>query len=113
MARRPNVAGDVIFCGPGKNFVEQCECPASKFGLQKIGLQDKKIFKLKLRENGHEIAIDNCFKSRVALQVTAREVMTFFLEICTISDYITRFPKIVARKSSDLEIMHCLVCRAI
>ena len=80
----------------------QCECLASEFGLRKIVLQKKKTFSLKYCHGG---MIDNCYKSRVALQVTAREVMTFcFLDIITISGYITRFSEIVARKSGDLQI---------
>ena len=59
----------------------------------------------------HEATIDNCYKSRVALQVTAREVITFFLEISTISDYITQFPDIVARRSGDLQIMLLAISR--
>ena len=41
--------------------------------------KEKKSFKLKLRETSHEVMVGNYYKSRVALQVTAREVMTFFL----------------------------------
>ena len=37
------------------------------------------------------------------LQATAREVMTFFLEINTIWGCITRFPEVVAQKSDDLK----------
>ena len=40
--------------------------------------KDKKIFWLKLLKNSHEVMVDNCYKSRVALQVTARKVMIFF-----------------------------------
>ena len=43
MARGPNVACDVIFCGTCKDFVWQCECLASEFDLRKIVLQRKKI----------------------------------------------------------------------
>ena len=70
---------DVIFCESRKNFVEQCECLASEFGLRKIVLQKKKCLKLKLRENSHEVMVDNCYKSLVTLQVAAKEVMTFFV----------------------------------
>ena len=44
------MARDVTFCGPRKDFVAQCECLASEFGVRKIVLQKKKSFKLKLRE---------------------------------------------------------------
>ena len=55
--------------------------------------------------------VDNCYNSREALQVTAREVMTFFLsEISTILGYMTRFPEIVSRRSGDLHTMPWLVC---
>ena len=43
-AGEPNVARDVTFCGTRKDFVAQCECLASEFGLRKIVLQKKKIF---------------------------------------------------------------------
>ena len=33
----------------------------------------------KLRKCFHEVMIHNCYKSRVALQVTARKILTFFL----------------------------------
>ena len=32
------MARDVIFCGLHKDFVAQCECLASEFGLQEIVL---------------------------------------------------------------------------
>ena len=78
----------------------QCECLAFELGLQKIVLERKKSFKLKLRKNSHKVIVDYCYKSPVALQVTAKEVMTFFifLEISTISGYITRFPRSLPEK---------------
>ena len=42
----------------------------------------------KLKKCCHEVTIDNSYTSRVALQVTAREAMTFLLKISTISGYI-------------------------
>ena len=68
-------------------FVAQRESLASKFELRKIVLQKKKCFKLKLRENSHEVMVNTCNKARVVLQVAAREAITFFfpLEISTIS----------------------------
>ena len=75
--------------------------------------KEKESFKLKLRENSHEVMADYYHNLPVALQVTAREVMTFFLKISTISGYITRFPEIVAPKSDDLHIMPWLACREI
>ena len=93
------VARDVIFCGteriPGHQIWSSKNCSP----------KEKKPFKLKLRENSHEVMFDNCFKSRVLLKVTTREVMTLFLEISTISGYITRFPEIVARRSGDFQTM--------
>ena len=50
-----------------------------------------------------------CFKfsakieKMLPLQVTARELMTFFWEISTIWGCITRFSEIVAQKSGDLQ----------
>ena len=38
----------------------------------------KNMFDLKLRENSHDVMVDNCYKYWVELQVAAREVMTFF-----------------------------------
>ena len=112
MAREPNVARDEIFCDSRMDFVAQCECQASEFGLRKIVLQIKS-FKLKFRENSHRVMVDKCYKSWVALHVSAREEITFFLEISTFSNYITRFPEIVARKSGNLQIMPWLMCREI
>ena len=49
--------------------------------------------------------------SRVALQVTAREVMAFFSEVSTILSYVTTFQEIVARRRSDLQIMPLAIDR--
>ena len=77
----------------------------------------------KLRKCCHEEMVDNCYKSPVALhlQLTAKKVMTFFavktkkffifLQISTISDYITLFPEIVARRSGNLQIMPLAINR--
>ena len=46
--------------------------------FEKLFSKRNTFFKLKLREFSHEVRVDNCCKSRVALEVTAREVMTFF-----------------------------------
>ena len=73
------MARDVIFCGLRKDFVAQCECLASEFDLRKIVLQKKKILELKLRANSHEVMVNNCYRSRVALQVSMRGVIFFFL----------------------------------
>ena len=67
----------------------------------------------KLRKCCHEVMVNNCYKSRAALQVTVREVKTFFSETSTISSYITRFSEIVAQRSGDLQIMPWLVFRKI
>ena len=57
--------------GPRRNILWH-NANASQFGLQNIVLQ-KKSFNLKLHENSHKVIIDNCYKSRVALQVMAIE----------------------------------------
>ena len=75
--------------------------------------KEKKCVELKLRENSHEVGVDNRCKSRVALQGAARKVMIFFLEISTNSGYITRFLEIDAGKSGDYQLMPWLVCREI
>ena len=51
-------------------------CAASLFKV----LYTYTNFLSKLRECCHEVMVDNCYKSggRVALQVTVREVMTFW-----------------------------------
>ena len=77
-------------------------CAASLFKV----LYTDTNFLPKLRKCCDEVMVDNCYKSRVALQVTAREVMNIFLKISTILGYITRFPEIVARRSGDLQIIH-------
>ena len=53
-----------------------CKCAASLFKVFYIYTN----FHSKLRKCCHEVMVDNCYKSggRVALQVTAREVMTFW-----------------------------------
>ena len=49
----------------------------------------------KLRKCDYEIKVNICCKSRVALQITERELMTFFFsEISIILGCIKRFPKI-------------------
>ena len=57
----------------------------------------------KSRECCHEVMVNNCCKSQVALQITARKIMTFFLEISIISGSIKRFPKTFAQRSDDLQ----------
>ena len=86
-----------------------CECLTPNLVFEKLFSKRKKSSKLKLRENIHEVTVNNLCKSQVALQVTAREVTIFFLEISTISGYITRFAEIVARRSGDLQITPWLV----
>ena len=51
MVSGANLASDVIFCGPRKDYVAQCECLASEFGLRKLFSKRKKSFKLVIREN--------------------------------------------------------------
>ena len=53
--RGPNVSRHVIFCGQCKNFVPQCKCLAWNLVCQKL-----RFFKLKLRENRHEVMDDYC-----------------------------------------------------
>ena len=59
--RGPTVACDGIFCSVGKDFVAQCECLVSDFGIEKLFLQRKKFFKLKLRENSDHRHNENIF----------------------------------------------------
>ena len=106
---------------PKKKYIKQCfsnctprkicRCTASLFKV----LYADTNFLPKLRKCCHEEMVDNCYKSQVALhlQVTAKKVMTFFifLQISTISDYITLFPKIVARRSGDLQIIPLAINR--
>ena len=60
-ARGPNEFHEVIFCGPYKDFVPQCECLAS------ISVCEKLRF-FKSSENWHEVMDDICYKSWLALQ---------------------------------------------
>ena len=76
------------------------------FVFEKFFFKRKKSFTLKLGESSYEVMVDNYYKSRVALRVTASEVMTFL-------GSITRFPEIVSRRSGDLQIMPWLLCREI
>ena len=51
MVSGPNLASDVIFCWPRKDYEAQCEYLASVFGLRKLFSKRKKSFKLIVREN--------------------------------------------------------------
>ena len=62
-----------------------CRCAAS---LYKV-LYTHTNFLPKLRKYCHEVMVNICCKSLVAVQVMAREIINFFLEISTISSYIT------------------------
>ena len=69
----------------------------------KKNLEIKKVL-LKLRKNSHEVMIDNCYKLRAALQVTAREEMTIFWRSApfrtTSHDFRKSFPgEVVISKS--------------
>ena len=88
---------------PAKEFYDTVRMPGLRIWSSKNYFpKEKKIFELKLRENSHEVMVDNYYKSRVALQVAAREVINFFLEISTVSDYIPRFSEIAAWTGGDL-----------
>ena len=54
--------------------VSQTVCRESFFKV----LYTDTNFLSKLRKGCHEVMVDNCYKSRAALQVKAREVMTSF-----------------------------------
>ena len=77
-----------------------CRCAASLFKVLYIDTN----FLPKLRKCCREVMVVNWYRSRVALQVTPREVINF-LVIDTISGYVTPFPVIVARRSDDLQIL--------
>ena len=84
VARGPNVVRDEVFFGtvrmPGFRIWSSKKCSP----------KEKKSFKLKLRKNSNEEMVDNCGKSRVALQVMAREIMLHFGLQHTISGYRCR-----------------------
>ena len=61
-ARRFHVARDVIFCYSCKDLVPQFKCLVSELGLRKI-----ETFRWRLREHRHEVTVDNCWKSQLAL----------------------------------------------
>ena len=60
----------------------------------------------KLRKCCHDLIVDNCYKSPMALWLRP-----FFLKISTISGYITQFLEMVARRSGDFQIMPLVINR--
>ena len=95
-------------CGRRRNILwHSAKAWPPNLSFEKLFSKRKKCFKLKLRENSHEVMVNTCNKARVVLQVAAREVITFFFlwisapfRVC-----ITQFPEIVAWSSGDLQIM--------
>ena len=65
------VAHDVIFCGPRKDFLESANAWPANLVFEKLFSKRNKYFKLQCCR---DIMVDNCYKSRVALQLTTSEI---------------------------------------
>ena len=71
-----------------------CRCAASFF---KVLYVDTK-FLPKSRKCCHEIMVNNCCKSRMALQITAREIMTFFWRSASFRAASSDFQRLLPRE---------------
>ena len=65
------MAHDVIFFGPRKDFLENANAWPANLVFEKLFSERNKYFKLQCCR---DIMVDNCYKSRVALKVTASEI---------------------------------------
>ena len=65
----PNLSRDVIFRGPCKDFVAQCQCSPSNLVFKKLFSKRNKIFYLYLSENSNNRRDENIYFQKRIFQV--------------------------------------------